>query len=214
TCSVRHACRPVQGFCKRFEFPKTEVDRNEWALACKLQLPLPSTIKLFICERHFDKKFISTKRLLRGAFPVFHLTEDQKGKTEIQDNSVSSQWVMQPVTRTYCEPVQALETDLTFEEFALFSDVKYSNKNKYSEQQSPQIIQKKKTHSVAENIASDMPQKEEPIFAEERHAQICRAYQKREIKQMDQIKDLEAQIALLSKKYKDLEKRAIIASKQ
>ncbi|CAD7001005.1 unnamed protein product [Ceratitis capitata] len=57
--------------CILYSFPNEEDIRKQWALACKITVS--ATDVLFICQRHFEKEYISKFKLKRGAFPCLNL---------------------------------------------------------------------------------------------------------------------------------------------
>ncbi|XP_017474954.1 PREDICTED: uncharacterized protein LOC108365437 [Rhagoletis zephyria] len=106
-----------------------------------------------------------------------------------EDENISPSDVAIPqLERTYCDPNET--SDLTFEEFALFSDLQYS---------------KKPCESI-EDV-------EGPSHTEVEHeqcAKISRGYQQNENKLRMRIKELEAQVEDLTRKFKDLQESVII----
>ncbi|XP_036346417.1 uncharacterized protein LOC118755701, partial [Rhagoletis pomonella] len=102
---------------------------------------------------------------------------------------------MHPVERTYCDPVQDSNAELTLEEFALYSDLEDRKKR----------CEKVFLDEKIEQVSIRDP----PAVSDEHFGKICRGYQQNETKLLKKIQDLESQLKVLKKKYSDLEKGAI-----
>ncbi|XP_053968568.1 uncharacterized protein LOC128869998 [Anastrepha ludens] len=178
-CCCIEDCQP-DGNSILFAFPKTEVAFNTWALACNLKMPFPVHKKLFICERHFEKKYISKKRLLDGAFPKLKLNVNSFSSSS---NSGSSELILQPVQRTYIRP--NLDEDLTLEEFERFSILE-ENRQRF-----------------------DIRGSDNLVYDQEHFAQVARSFQSNANKQDKEIMELKQEVEILKKQYLDLEKRIL-----
>ncbi|CAD7012545.1 unnamed protein product [Ceratitis capitata] len=71
SCKIQYTSKDL----KTYSFPFSKNEKLAWARACNLPLPLPET-DLYICERHFERKYASKKRLPIEAFPKFFLRDE------------------------------------------------------------------------------------------------------------------------------------------
>ncbi|CAD7012546.1 unnamed protein product [Ceratitis capitata] len=84
SCKIQHMIKGV----KTYSFPEGKNERLAWARACNLPLPLPQK-DIYLCERHFERKYKSKMRLRPGAFPKFFLRGEDDEDIE-QKNAESN----------------------------------------------------------------------------------------------------------------------------
>ncbi|XP_069969240.1 DNA transposase THAP9 isoform X1 [Bactrocera oleae] len=162
---------------KLFHFPQTEVARNNWARACNLQLPISKNV--YICGRHFHKDDVSSNKILNEALPVLHI------KTEDDGDSVSSQWSLLPVEKTYGQIENAPLNDISLQEFERYS----------------------RLHEIEMKCKNS---EEITVSGHKHYARVAKGYQRNALKQSRTIQELKRKIFRLTKKCQALEKNVII----
>ncbi|XP_049316664.1 uncharacterized protein LOC125779375 [Bactrocera dorsalis] len=171
---------------KLFKFPKTEVARNNWVKACNLDLPVKSN--LYICEKHFHEKDVSSHRILNEALPARNLGHEENSQQ-------SSDWVLPPVLTTY----NVKKTDVSQPDDMSVgnpNDISFEEFEKYS-----RLHEIEMKCDEEENIS---------VCDHEHYARVARRFQNNALKQAKKIKELKRRIFLLTRKCQALKKNIIV----
>ncbi|XP_067634389.1 uncharacterized protein [Eurosta solidaginis] len=105
--------------CVLYSFPSDEAAFNSWATACCLNVPFKNRKTLSICERHFDSKYLAKNRVLKGAFPKYHLeANDFSSCSGISENCENPNEMPEGTFVLSDE-----RPDITLQEFEKFSDL-------------------------------------------------------------------------------------------